>query len=104
MPYGFFTIEQWKPRKRGAKAEWVAVAHVNAGASLSNALKQIEQRDRPGFFRVIQTQRQVWAERVDGRLVLRKWHAGSPEALARSAAAFVRDRGRWPVKTPSRRV
>jgi hypothetical protein len=89
-------------RKRGAKAEWVAVAHVNAGASLSDALRLIEQRDRPGFFRVIQTQRQVWAERVGGKLRLGKWHAGSPAALARTAEAFVRDRGQWPTKARAR--
>ena len=104
MPHGFYTIEQWKPRKRGGKAQWVVVAHVNAGASLSDVLQRIEQRDRPGFFRVIQTQRQVWAERVNGELRLRKWHAGSPDELARTAAAFVRDRGRWPAAKSRRKT
>jgi hypothetical protein len=97
MPQGFYTIEQWKPRRRGGKPQWVAVAHADARASPSAALRMIEQRDRAGFFRVIQTQRQVWAERIDGKLRLRKWHAGSPEALARTAQAFVRDGGRWPT-------
>src|SRR4051812_38075821 len=75
MPQGFYTIEQWKPRRRGGKPQWVAVAHADARASVSAALRMIEQRDRSGFFRVIQTQRQVWAERVDEKLRLRKWHA-----------------------------
>ena len=103
MPHGFFTVEQWKPRRRGGRPEWVAVLHVDAGGSLADALGAIERRGKAGFFRVIQTQRQVWAERVDGRLRLRKWHAGSPAALERTAAAFVRDRGVWPVADSQRR-
>ena len=99
MPHGFFTIEQWKPPKRGAAAKWVAVAHVNADQSLGDALKEIERRNHPGFFRVIQTQRQIWAQNVNGKLKLRKWHANSPEALAGTAKAFVRDKGRWPAKS-----
>ena len=98
MPYGSFTIEQWKPRKRRGKPEWITVAHIDARQSLSDALRLIEDRGRPGFFRVIQTQRQIWAQKVDGRLRLRKWHAGSSASLARGAAAFVRDKGRWPTK------
>ena len=98
MPHGFFTIEQWKPRKRGGTSEWVEVVHLNADRSLSDALREIERRDRAGFFRIVQTQRQVWAEKSDGKLRLRKWHAGSPEALARTGEAFVRDKGRWPAK------
>jgi hypothetical protein len=98
MPHGFFTIEQWKPPKRGRKPQWIAVAHIDACQSLSDAIRIIEQRNRPGFFRVIQTQRQVWAEVIDGKLKLRKWHAGTPESLAHGAKAFVRDKGRWPAK------
>src|SRR2546421_8248248 len=98
-PHGFFTIEQWKPPKRGAAPAWIAVAHLESHHSLSDALRLIEQRNRPGFFRVIQTQRQVWAQRVDGKLRLRKWHAGSPQELARGANAFIRDKGRWPKRT-----
>ncbi|HTV48238.1 MAG TPA: hypothetical protein VMG59_07325 [Phycisphaerae bacterium] len=98
MPYGFFTIEQWKPRKRRGMSEWITVAHIDACQSLSDAIRRIEERGRPGFFRVIQTQRQIWAEKVNGRLRLRKWHAGSHASLALGAAAFVRDKGRWPTK------
>ena len=96
MAYGFFTIEQWKPPKRGAKSEWVPVQHLDAHHTLSDALRAIEDRDRAGFYRVIQMQRQVWAEKEDGKLRLRKWHASSPEELARAAEAFERDQGRWP--------
>jgi len=76
MPHGFFTIEQWRNKK------WVTVCHLNG--------------DKPWFFRVVQTQRMVWAEKADGKLRLRKWHANNPETLSRSAKAFDRDRGRWP--------
>jgi hypothetical protein len=97
MPYGFFTVEEWKPPRRGAKPAWVAVLHLDADQSLSGALNAIAKRGRAGFYRVIQTQRQVWAEKVDGKLRLRKWHAGSPQALGRTALAFERDEGVWPV-------
>jgi hypothetical protein len=98
MPHGFFTIEQWKPDKRSGEPAWVAVAHVNADQSLNDALRGIEERGKAGFFRVIQTQRQVWAEKIDGKLRLRKWHASTPESLARTAEAFLRDNGRWPAR------
>jgi hypothetical protein len=93
MPHGFFTIEQWKPPSRGAKPAWVAVQHLDASQTLSDALQAIEARAQRGFFRVVQTQRQVWVEKVKDKLVLRKWHAASPEELQRAADAFVRDRG-----------
>jgi hypothetical protein len=99
MAHGFFTIERWKPPKQGAKSTWVPVLHLNAEHSLSDALRTIEERDQAVFYRVIQTQRQVWAEKVDGKLRLRKWHASSPEELARTAEAFDRDGGRWPTET-----
>jgi hypothetical protein len=99
MAHGFFTIEQWKPPKRGAKSAWMPVLHLNANHSLSDALRAIEERDQAGFYRVIQTQRFVWAEKVDGKLHLGKRHAGSPEELARTAEAFERDGGKWPKKT-----
>jgi hypothetical protein len=95
MPHGFFTIEQWKRRRRGGAGEWVAVAHLDASGSLSDALAEIERRDRAGLFRIIQTQRQVWAERVKGKLKVRKWHASSPQALERTTAAFAREKGRF---------
>jgi hypothetical protein len=96
MAHGFFTIEQWKPPKRGAKSQWVPILDLNADQSLSDALSAIESRGKAGFFRVIQTQRQVWAETIDGKLRLRKWHAMTPEELSRTAAAFERGGGRWP--------
>jgi len=89
MPFGFFTIEQWA-RKKG-KFQWSPVGHLDRCHSLSDAIEFLEKRDKPGFFRVIQTQRMILAEKENGRLRLRKWHAGSRETLARTAKAFERD-------------
>jgi hypothetical protein len=99
MAHGFFTIEQWKTPKRGTKPAWVPILHLDADHSLTDALRAIEEGDQAGFYRVIQTQRQVCAEKVDGKLYLRKWHANSLEALTRTAEAFERDGGHWPAET-----
>jgi len=96
MPHGFFTVEQWKPPKRGEKPQWVPILDLSGDHSLTDAMRAIEERGQPGFFRVIQTQRQIWAENIDGKLHLRKHHAMTPEALRRAAEAFERDGGRWP--------
>ena len=90
MAHGFFTIEQWRDKK------WVTVCHLNADQSVTDALEELERRDKPGCFRIVQTQRMIWAEKIDGKLKLRKWHAGNPETLSRTAEAFDRDRGKWP--------
>jgi hypothetical protein len=96
MPHGYFTIEQLKPSRSGRSTEWAPVTHLNAGHTLSDALRKIEERDKPGLFRVVQMQRYVLAEKADGKLRLRKWHASSPESLDRAARGFVRDKGKWP--------
>jgi hypothetical protein len=92
MAHGFFTIEQWRNKK------WVAVCHVDGQRSLTGAVRELERRNKAGFFRVVQTQRMIWAEKINGKLRLRKWHASNPETLLRSARAFDRDGGKWPVK------
>ena len=90
MAHGFFTIEQWRNK------QWETVCHLNGDQSVTDVLRELERRDKPGFFRVVQTQRMIWAEKIDGKMRLRKWHANKPETLLRSAEAFDRDRGRWP--------
>jgi hypothetical protein len=97
MPHGFFTIEQWRRHGSDARAQWVPIRHVNAGKTLAEVVQSFDSQVTPGFYRVVQTQRMIWAEEVDGKLHLRKWHAGSPESLLRSAEAFDRDGGKWPV-------
>ena len=97
MPHGFFTVEQWKSPTRGAPLQWVAILHVNADQSLTAAIESLQERGKPGFYRVIQTQRMIWGEMVNSRLLLRRWHTGSPEGLARNTTAFERDKGVWNV-------
>ena len=98
MPHGFFTVEQWTRSKAGAKLQWIPVLHLDSYQSLTAAIKALEKRDQPGLYRVVQTQRSIWAEVEDGKLRLRCWHASSSESLARLAGAFERDGGRWPVE------
>lgn len=78
MAHGFFTIEKWQ----GNKKRWVTVCHLNGDESMTDALRQLEQRNKPGFFRIIQTQRMIWAEKTRGKLMLRKWHASDPKTLS----------------------
>ena len=68
MPHGFFTVEEWRAPKAGAKSQWVPVLHLDAGQSLTKAIAALENRGKPGLFRVIQTQRQIWAEMEGGKL------------------------------------
>ena len=98
MPQGYYTIEQWTRRNGGASPEWIAIQHLRFGESLTaaeNALKQIGQ---PGLYRVVHTQRVIWAEKEGRTLRLRKSHAGSPESLARMRDMFERANGRYPVE------
>jgi hypothetical protein len=92
MGRGFFTIEQWRQRK------WQTVDHLAPGRTLTDAIKELECCDQSGFFRIVQTQRMIWAEKSGGKLRLRKWHANSLESLLRTAKAFDRDGGKWPAK------
>jgi hypothetical protein len=92
MASGFFTIEQWRSKK------WVTICHLNAEESVTRALEELQRRDKPGYYRIVQTQRMVWAEKIGGKLKLRKWHAANADTLSRGAAAFGRDRGKWPAK------
>ncbi len=93
MPHGFLTIEKWQ----GQKKQWVTVRHLNGDRSITDALRQLEQRGKAGLFRIVQTQRMIWAEKIKGKLKLRKWHANNPETLLRTAKAYQRDAGKWPV-------
>ena len=74
MPHGYFSIEQW----RGKKKQWVTVCHVDGHQSVTDAIRVLERRGKPGLFRVTQMQRMIWAEKTNGWLRLRKWNANSP--------------------------
>ena len=91
MPQGYYTIEQWK------RPRWVAVAVLPFGLSLTAAERELERLGRPGFYRLVQTQRIVWCEREGTGLRLRKSHAGSPESLDEIRQMFERSKGRYPV-------
>src|SRR5689334_17924305 len=99
MPHGFFTLEQWIRQPSESEPRWIPVCHVDASQTLSDAIQRLEDLGKPGFYRVIQTQRMIWAEAQNGKLRLRKWHAGSAKSLSRTAAAFERDKGKWPVSS-----
>jgi hypothetical protein len=103
MPYGFFVVEQRKTVKPGAPAEWTPIQQFDACTTLTKVMAWIEAEGKPGFYRVIQMQRVIWAEEIDGKLHLRKWHAGSPESLERGTAAYERDGGKYPITTRSRK-
>jgi hypothetical protein len=98
MPQGYYTIEQWRRPKRGAAAEWVPVLTLPFGGTLTAAEDALAQLATPGLYRVVQTQRVIWAERDGGKLRLRKSHAGSPSGLDRIRQMFDRCGGRYPVE------
>jgi hypothetical protein len=98
MPQGYYTIEQWTRTKSGGRTEWVAVLHLPLGESLTTAEQAIERLGKPGFYRVVQTQRVIWAEREGSGLRLRKSHAGSPESLDSMRKMFERTAGVYPIE------
>jgi hypothetical protein len=96
MAYGFFTVEQWK-RGRG-KGRWVPVLEVDACESLTKAVKALGEMGKAGLYRVVQTQRCIWAEMEGGKVRLHGSHAGSAEGLARLTDIYDRTGGRRPVE------
>jgi hypothetical protein len=98
MPQGYYTIEQWMQPSQDAEPEWIPILHLPFGASLTAAEGALENLGKPGFYRVVQTQRVVWAENEAGKLRLRKSHAASPEGLDRMRQMFQRCDGRYPVE------
>jgi hypothetical protein len=98
MPQGYYTVEQWKQPKRGAPPGWVAIVTLPFGETLTAAEQAVTQLGKAGFYRVVQTQRVIWAERDGGKLRLRKSHASSPESLGRLRQMFERCGGRYPVE------
>jgi hypothetical protein len=102
MPHGFFTVEEWRAPRPGAKSQWVPVLHLDARQTLTKAIEAIQRAGKPGFFRVVQTQREIWAELKGGTLRLRRWHASTYEDLVHLAQAFEIHGGRWPVEKARR--
>ena len=92
MPHGFYTIEQWKARS------WTPVLHLDAYQSLTKATHALQTLNRPGLFRITQTQRCIWAQTDGDCLRLHASHASSPEGLAELAQLFDLHHGRRPVE------
>jgi hypothetical protein len=98
MPQGYYTIEEWKPPIADARPEWVAIEYLPLGASLTAAEGAVERLGKPGLYRLVQTQRVIWAESENGKIRLRKSHAGSPENLDAIRQIFERTHGQYPVE------
>jgi hypothetical protein len=97
MPQGYYTIEKWTRPSIRAQPKWIAVLQLPFGTSLTAAESAVE-RLGPGFYRVVQMQRVIWAENEDGKLRLRKSHAGSPDSLEKMSQMFDRCGGVYPAR------
>jgi hypothetical protein len=98
MPQGYYTIEQWTQPRKDAPPEWVAILDLPFGETLTAAEHALDDLGKPGFFRLVQTQRVIWAEHDGARLRLRKSHAASPEGLEKMRQMFERCNGRYPIE------
>lgn len=84
-----------RPAQDGPEA-WIAVLQLPFGATLTAAEEALEKLGEPGFYRVVQMQRVIWAETEAGRLKLRKSHASSADSLKKMQEMFERCGGRYP--------
>jgi hypothetical protein len=98
MPHGFFTIEQWKRPRGKTKAQWTPILHLDSCETLTKALEALEERGKSGLYRVLQTQRCIWAEMEGGKVRLHGSHASSPESLARLTDLYEQEGCRRPVE------
>ena len=96
MAYGYFTVEEWRHGK--GKGCWTPILHLDACETATKALDALEKRGKAGLYRVLQTQRCVWAETEGGKVRLHGSHASSPEGLARLMEIFEETGGRRPVE------
>jgi hypothetical protein len=92
MPQGYYTIEQWKP------PNWIPVEVLPFGLSLTAAEQALQRHGKPGFYRLVHTQRVIWCEQEGSHIRLRKSHASSPQSLKRMQEMFDRTAGRYPAK------
>ena len=98
MPQGYYTIEQWTRSPKTGSGAWVALEQLPFGASLTAAERALEIKGKPGFYRLVHTQRVIWAENEGGKLRLRKSHAGSSENLDQMRKMYERHNGRYPTE------
>jgi hypothetical protein len=102
MAHGFFTVEQWKSREDGVPASWVPILHLDSYQSLTKTVAALEKRGQPGLYRILQTQRCIWAEMDRGKLRMHGSHVSSPDGLARLAELYENENGRRPVEKARR--
>jgi hypothetical protein len=96
MPHGFFTVEQWD--SASPKPHWNPILHLDSHQSLNKAIDALDKRGQPGLYRVVQTQRCVWAEIEGGKLRLHRSHVSSPDSLTQLVEVYEREGGRRPVE------
>ncbi|MBV8782543.1 MAG: hypothetical protein JO353_14190 [Phycisphaerae bacterium] len=65
------------------------------GHSQMDAEKALQGMGKPGFYRLVQTQRIIWCEADGSGLRLRKSHASSPQGLREMQEIFDRNAGRY---------
>jgi hypothetical protein len=98
VPQGYYTIEQWTGNDSTNHPIWSAVAHLPFGLTQTQAEAALEKLGQPGFYRLVQTQRVIWAEKTGAKLHLRKSHAGSPSSLEEQRKIFERSQSKFPVE------
>ena len=74
-----------------ADSAWVPLSHHDSGKTLSEVIATMKDAVDQGFYRVVQTQRMIRAEKVDGKIKLHKKPALTEECLNRSVNAYYRD-------------
>src|SRR6185436_15418858 len=62
----YYRTMETSARPRGHK--WIPILHLDSYQSLTKAMAALEKRGEPGLFRVVQMQRCVWAEMIEGKL------------------------------------
>jgi hypothetical protein len=98
MPHGFFTAERWRRPPGSTERRWIPIFHLDSCQSLSKAIAALEKRGQPGLYRIVQTQRCIWAETEGGKLRLHGSHISSPEHLGKLTEFYEREGGRRPVE------
>jgi hypothetical protein len=96
MPQGYYVVEQWMCSAKDSAREWMPVLVLPFGATLTAAEQALEKLREPGFYRIVQMQRVIWADQEAGVFKLRKSHANSPEGLKKMQEMFERCGGRYP--------
>jgi hypothetical protein len=98
MPHGFFTIEKWKSAEAATAGHWIPILNLDSYQSLTKAIEALEKRGEAGLYRIVQTQRCIWAEVENGKLRLHGSHVLSPENLSELVETFKQEGGRRPLE------